>query len=97
MRGVLTPPASPDRYFEIRDEADKVLSWWFGGGADLTPAYLFEEDCKHFHGVLKDTYDKHDPAYFPKFKKWADEYFRIEHRNETRGIGGTFFDDLDDK
>lgn len=69
--------------------------WWFGGGADLTPAYLFEEDARHFHATLKGACDDHSPEYYPKFKAWCDSYFRIEHRGECRGIGGIFFDDLD--
>lgn len=64
-------------------------------GTDLTPYYLNEEDCVHFHKVLKETCDEHDLTYYPKFKKWCDDYFRITHRNEARGIGGIFFDDLD--
>ncbi|TDL19660.1 coproporphyrinogen III oxidase [Rickenella mellea] len=71
-----------------------VLAWWFGGGSDLTPSYLFEEDAKHFHGTLKSACDAHGEALFPAFKKWCDEYFFIPHRGESRGIGGIFFDDL---
>ncbi|KAJ2746010.1 Coproporphyrinogen-III oxidase [Coemansia sp. BCRC 34301] len=73
-----------------------VLSW-FGGGADLTPAYLFPEDAQHFHQTLKDTCDAHDSSYYPRFKAWCDQYFTNVHRGETRGVGGIFFDDLDDK
>ncbi|MBS4027486.1 MAG: oxygen-dependent coproporphyrinogen oxidase [Ignavibacteriales bacterium] len=69
---------------------------WFGGGMDLTPYYLFEEDAKHFHSVLKNVCDKHDSNFYPRFKKWCDEYFFIKHRNEVRGIGGIFFDYLKD-
>jgi coproporphyrinogen III oxidase len=75
------------RYFET----DNGLSW-FGGGIDLTPHYIFEEDARFFHQTLKDVCDRHDPAYYPKFKSWADDYFYIRHRKETRGIGGIFFD-----
>lgn len=71
--------------------------WWFGGGADLTPAYLFDEDAAHFHRLHKEACDKHDPAFYPRFKKWCDEYFFIRHRGETRGVGGIFFDDLNDR
>jgi coproporphyrinogen III oxidase len=67
---------------------------WFGGGTDLTPYYLDEEDAFHFHHTLKTACDKHDPSYYPHFKKWCDEYFYIKHREETRGIGGIFFDNL---
>ena len=90
------------RYFETVDPRDPVNAlgnaqhnWWFGGGTDLTPNYLFEEDAKHFHGTIKAACDKHDKAYYPKFKEWCDSYFRIPHRNESRGVGGIFFDDLD--
>ena len=71
-------------------------SAWFGGGADLTPYYLFEEDARHFHHTWQSVCDRHDPEYYPRFKKWCDEYFRIEHRDEARGIGGIFFDYLKD-
>lgn len=86
------------RYFEITDPAEEgtILAWWFGGGCDLTPSYLFEEDAKHFHGTLKSACDQHGAALYPAFKKWCDEYFFIPHRNEARGIGGLFFDDLSD-
>ncbi|HEV2664068.1 MAG TPA: oxygen-dependent coproporphyrinogen oxidase, partial [Blastocatellia bacterium] len=67
---------------------------WFGGGSDLTPYYPFPEDARHFHRALKEACDRHDPDYYPRFKKWCDEYFFIKHRNETRGVGGIFFDYL---
>lgn len=81
------------RYFELEDGD----VWWFGGGADLTPSYLFDEDARHFHAVHKAACDAHDPAFYPRFKRWCDEYFHIRHRGERRGIGGIFFDDLDDR
>ena len=65
--------------------------------ADLTPIYLYNEDAIHFHKTLKETCDRHDKRYYPDFKKWCDKYFYIQHRKEARGIGGIFFDDLDDK
>ena len=68
-----------------------------GGGTDITPAYVDEEDMRHFHGTYKNVCDKHDPSYYPKFKKWADEYFWCKHREQTRGLGGIFFDDLNDR
>ncbi|WP_164929398.1 oxygen-dependent coproporphyrinogen oxidase [Gloeobacter violaceus] len=74
------------RYFE----AGPV--WWFGGGADLTPYYGFVEDAAHFHATLKAACDAHDPEYYPRFKKWCDEYFYLKHRQEPRGVGGIFFD-----
>ena len=64
----------------------------FGGGADLTPYYPFLEDAKHFHRTLKGACDSVNPAYYPVFKPWCDEYFFLKHRNETRGIGGIFYD-----
>jgi coproporphyrinogen III oxidase len=87
------------RYFEITDEADerKVLAWWFGGGSDLTPSYLFEEDAVHFHRTLRDACDQHGSVMYPTLKKWCDEYFYLPHRSESRGIGGIFFDDLSDE
>jgi len=67
---------------------------WFGGGADLTPYYLFEEDAVHFHRVHKEACDRHDPAYYPRFKETCDKYFYLRHREETRGVGGIFFENL---
>ena len=81
------------RYFEVGDGS----TWWFGGGADLTPAYLFEDDARHFHQAHKQACDAHDPAFYPRFKAWCDEYFHVRHRGERRGIGGIFFDDLNDR
>ena len=78
------------RYFELH-HPDQTI-WWFGGGADLTPYYLFDEDATHFHHELKTSCDLVDPTYYPKFKKECDEYFYLPHRNEHRGIGGIFFD-----
>ena len=83
------------RYFE-RGEGKKQGSWWFGGGADLTPSYLFEEDAIHFHQVHKDVCDRHEIADFDKYKRWCDDYFHIKHRGERRGLGGIFFDDVKD-
>ncbi|KAF8344219.1 Coproporphyrinogen III oxidase [Cantharellus anzutake] len=75
-------------------EGGKILAWWFGGGSDLTPTYLLEEDAKHFHNTLKSACDTHGSSIYPTFKKWCDEYFYIPHRKESRGVGGIFFDDL---
>lgn len=82
------------RYFEIINPDDSIQTWWFGGGADLTPSYLYVEDCQLFHQSHKDALDKFDVELYPAFKKWCDEYFFITHRNETRGIGGIFYDDF---
>ncbi|XP_023636791.1 coproporphyrinogen-III oxidase 1, chloroplastic [Capsella rubella] len=87
------------RYFETdapKDVPGAPRQWWFGGGTDLTPAYIFEEDVKHFHSVQKQACDKFDPSFYPRFKKWCDDYFYIKHRDERRGLGGIFFDDLND-
>ncbi|MGA7952633.1 MAG: oxygen-dependent coproporphyrinogen oxidase [Gloeobacterales cyanobacterium] len=78
------------RYFESGS------LWWFGGGADLTPYYPQKEDVVHFHRTLKAACDLHNPSFYPQFKAWCDRYFYLKHRNEPRGIGGIFFDDLDD-
>ncbi len=77
------------RYFEMSNGVS-----WFGGGIDLTPHYVVEEDARWFHQQLKTSCDKHDLSYYPRFKKWADDYFYIPHRQETRGVGGIFFDYL---
>lgn len=95
------------RYFELmhpktlkdgspnpRYDDNEPVAWWFGGGADLTPMYLYPEDAKHFHSVLKEAADSQDTAFFPAWKKWCDSYFMITHRGESRGVGGVFFDDL---
>lgn len=83
------------RYFETQNEDGTPLSWWFGGGSDLTPYYLIEEDAVAFHQILKNVCDKYSPKYYPEFKGWCDRYFFNHHRGESRGIGGIFFDDLD--
>jgi coproporphyrinogen III oxidase len=80
------------RYFEINDEIR-----WFGGGIDLTPIYVDRQDASFFHENLKNVCDSTDPAFYESFKKWADDYFFIRHRNETRGVGGIFFDKLTDE
>ena len=80
------------RYFEMYDAQGTVVDQWFGGGQDLTPYYLFEEDARHFHQVCKDACDQHDPAFYPKYKERCDSYFWNSHRDEARGVGGLFFD-----
>jgi coproporphyrinogen III oxidase len=83
------------RYFEVYDEAGKVTGSWFGGGADLTPYYLFEEDAIHFHQAFKNSCDKFGSDLYEKFKIQCDNYFVNTHRNnERRGIGGIFYDHL---
>lgn len=71
------------------------VTWWFGGGTDLTPYVLHEVDAVHFHSTLKRACDKHGSDKYPAFKKWCDDYFVVKHRNERRGVGGIFFDDVD--
>jgi len=84
------------RYFEMPstfgEGKDPVR--WFGGGIDLTPHYVLEDDAKFFHNSLKAVCDKYNATFYERFKKWADDYFFIKHRNETRGIGGIFYDRL---
>jgi len=81
------------RMFELYNEEDMLTDRWFGGGTDLTPYYLFEEDAKHFHQVYKKACDEFDPSFYSAFKKNCDEYFVNKHRNnERRGIGGIFYD-----
>ncbi len=77
--------------FRVLEKGDAT---WFGGGADLTPYYPWREDAVHFHATWKAVCDRHDPAWYPRFKKTCDEYFFLSHRGETRGVGGIFFDYL---
>lgn len=79
------------RYFEMSNGI-----FWFGGGIDLTPHYIDRADAKFFHEQLKHTCDQHHSDYYDRYKKWADDYFYLNHRNETRGVGGIFFDRLSD-
>jgi coproporphyrinogen III oxidase len=86
------------RYLEyIPTEGEAPATWWFGGGADLTPSYLFDEDAIHFHRVHQQVCDQHDLSFYARFKTWCDDYFYIPHRGERRGIGGIFFDNLNDR
>lgn len=82
------------RYFEMYNQEGEIVDQWFGGGQDLTPYYLFDEDATHFHQVCKTSCDAHDATFYPKYKARCDEYFYNAHRNEGRGIGGLFFDYL---
>ncbi len=93
-------PYIPTTHLNVRGflagaDTDKPV-WWFGGGFDLTPYYGFEEDCTHWHRVARDLCDPFGEAVYPRYKRWCDEYFFIKHRNEPRGIGGIFFDDLNE-
>jgi coproporphyrinogen III oxidase len=91
------PPSTPQDALDVQSTTPSTKApraWWFGGGSDLTPSYLYPEDAAHFHNTLKRSADSHDAAYFPVWKKWCDKYFYIPHRGESRGVGGIFFDDL---
>ena len=81
------------RYFQA-DREGAESAWWFGGGFDLTPFYPYHEDCVHWHAVARDLCAPFGTDVYPEYKRWCDEYFYLKHRNETRGIGGLFFDDL---
>jgi coproporphyrinogen III oxidase len=83
------------RFFEA-DRRGSEPVWWFGGGFDLTPFYPFDEDCVHWHTVARDLCAPFGTDVYPKFKKWCDEYFFLKHRGEARGVGGLFFDDLNE-
>lgn len=91
-------PYVPTSHFNVRciivekKGADPI--WWFGGGFDLTPYYGFKEDCQHWHAMAKSACDPFGLDVYPKYKAWADQYFFLKHRNEPRGIGGIFYDDL---
>jgi coproporphyrinogen III oxidase len=92
-------PYCPTVHLNVRffsTQGDKPV-WWFGGGMDLTPCYGFEDDAHHFHHVCKQALAPFGEGYHPRFKRWCDEYFFLRHRNEPRGIGGIFFDDLADR
>ncbi len=81
------------RFFAAFGERNAPI-WWFGGGMDLTPYYGFKEDAEHFHRACKNALDPFGVEYYPRFKKWCDEYFYLKHRQEPRGVGGIFFDDF---
>ncbi|OJY88458.1 MAG: coproporphyrinogen III oxidase [Lysobacterales bacterium 63-13] len=81
------------RFFEARADGKEPV-WWFGGGFDLTPFYPFDEDVRHWHAVARGVCQPFGDDVYARYKKWCDEYFFIKHRNETRGVGGLFFDDL---
>jgi len=91
------PTSHANVRFFIAEKPDADPVWWFGGGFDLTPFYPFDEDIKHWHQVAKQALDPFDKDLYPKFKKWCDDYFWLKHREETRGVGGLFFDDLNDR
>ncbi len=94
VRFFLAGETSPSPNSDLRSPTPAPPVWWFGGGFDLTPYYGFEEDAVHWHRTARAACDPHDAGYYPKFKKWCDDYFFIKHRSEPRGVGGLFFDDL---
>lgn len=83
------------RFFVAMKDGEEPI-WWFGGGYDLTPYYGYEEDCQHWHQVARDACNGFSGELFSKYKKWCDEYFYLKHRDEPRGVGGLFFDDLNE-
>jgi coproporphyrinogen III oxidase len=88
------PTSHANVRFFIAEKADADPVWWFGGGFDLTPYYAVEEDCVHWHRVARDACEPFGADVYPRYKAWCDEYFHLKHRQEQRGIGGLFFDDL---
>lgn len=83
------------RFFIAEKEGEEPI-WWFGGGFDLTPYYPFEDDVMHWHRIARDACTPFGKEVYPRYKKWCDEYFYLKHRDETRGVGGLFFDDLNE-
>ena len=88
------PTSHANVRFFLAEKPGEAPVWWFGGGYDLTPYYGFEEDCIHWHRTAKAACEPFGPEVYPRYKKWCDDYFFLKHRNEPRGIGGLFFDDL---
>lgn len=88
------PTSHANVRFFIAEKPGADPVWWFGGGFDLTPYYGFEEDCRHWHTVAREACIPFGDERYPRYKKWCDDYFYLKHRNEPRGIGGLFFDDL---
>jgi len=93
-RNPYVPTSHMNVRFFIAEKKDADAVWWFGGGFDLTPFYPDEEDCVHWHQAAKQACDPFGADYYGRFKKWCDEYFYLKHRDETRGVGGLFFDDF---
>jgi coproporphyrinogen III oxidase len=95
-RNPYCPTAHMNVRFFVAEKAAEAPVWWFGGGMDLTPYYGFEEDASHFHRTCRDTLAPFGADVHARYKKWCDDYFFLKHRNEARGVGGIFFDDLSD-
>lgn len=92
----LVPTSHANVRFFIAEKPGAEPVWWFGGGYDLTPYYVNEDDCRHWHQTAKNACEPFGADIYPRYKKWCDDYFHIKHRNEARGIGGLFFDDLNE-
>ena len=90
------PTSHANVRFFVAEKPGEAPVWWFGGGFDLTPYYAFEEDCRHWHEVAESACRPFGEDVYPRYKKWCDDYFYLKHRGEARGIGGLFFDDLND-
>ena len=95
-RNPYVPTSHANVRFFIAEKEEEPPVWWFGGGFDLTPYYPFEDDAVAWHRVARDACVPFGEQVYPDFKKWCDEYFFLKHRNETRGVGGLFFDDLNE-
>ena len=95
-RNPYIPTSHANVRFFIAEKEGAEPVWWFGGGFDLTPYYGFEEDCVHWHRTARAACEPFGEDVYPRFKRWCDEYFFLKHRNEPRGVGGLFFDDLND-
>ena len=90
------PTSHANVRFFIAEKAGAEPVWWFGGGFDLTPYYAFEQDIRHWHSAAKQACEPFGADVYPRYKQWCDEYFFLKHRNEPRGVGGLFFDDLNE-
>lgn len=90
------PTSHANVRFFVAEKAGEEPVWWFGGGYDLTPYYGFEEDCVHWHQVAFDACKPFGDDVYPRYKQWCDDYFYLKHRDEARGVGGLFFDDLNE-
>ena len=95
-RNPYVPTSHANVRFFIAQAPDAEPVWWFGGGFDLTPYYVFDEDIRHWHETARNACEPFGTALYPRFKAWCDEYFFLPHRQETRGIGGLFFDDMNE-
>lgn len=95
-RNPYVPTSHANVRFFVAEKPGEEPVWWFGGGYDLTPYYGFEEDCRHWHQVAQQACASFGEEVYPRFKAWCDEYFYLKHRQEARGVGGLFFDDLNE-